>query len=176
MGRTDESILESEIERVGPINIVSHFEHFKFYSSPLKRAEQTLSALKCSHFEVEPALIEMDYGDWEGRTVEDIQKDIAPFVNEKGYGGPNFKNHNGESFVECQSRVMEWLKKMDQSHEENIFGVTHKGVLQSLIGIATGWDYWNKPPSPVSYDKIFEFEFNNYELKFISNRKSLESL
>ena len=42
-------------------------------SSPLLRAVQTARALGAQHLTCEPRLVEMDWGEWEGRTIDEMR-------------------------------------------------------------------------------------------------------
>ncbi|HUP83447.1 MAG TPA: histidine phosphatase family protein [Candidatus Limnocylindria bacterium] len=81
-------------------------------SSPLKRARETADILARSHnitVEPEPRLLELDYGDWEGHTLEDINT-LFPGEYEKYDRDPaHHEVGGGESGTEVAARLWPFI-------------------------------------------------------------------
>ena len=75
-GRTDVPLNGRGEERARQLGVVLRRETFaRVFTSPLARARRTCELAGFGNrAEVEPALVEWDYGDYEGRTTADIQR------------------------------------------------------------------------------------------------------
>lgn len=96
-------------------------------------------------------LKEVNYGDWEGKTWEEI--------NTKGdnlwmYENTANKPPNGESFIELQKRVVEELEKIFSRKEEKIAIVCHGGVIRSVLS------YLLK--APLQYTRSFHIHYAGF--------------
>ena len=119
-------------------------EPIRWVSSPLVRAVETAALIAGRAPTVEPDLIEMDWAEWEGSTLDELAaRDGDAFAaNERR--GLDFRPPGGESPREVQARVRRFLATLDVGAP--IVAVTHNGVLRALLSIATGWDMTGKPP------------------------------
>lgn len=114
-------------------------------ASPLMRAVETAVALGGGLPRIEPALIEMDWGQWEGQRLAELrQRDPVAFSSNERRG-LDFRPPGGESPRDVMTRVIRWLDAI-AAVDRPVVAVTHKGVLRALLAIATGWDMRNKPP------------------------------
>ncbi len=108
------------------------------YSSNLQRAMKTAEFIANKFkLEVIPVreLREIDFGNWEGRSFEDVAKE-EPAEFKKFFVQPDmlmFKG--GESFAEVQSRAMLSLKKIVKLNgdKKQIVIVTHGAVIRTII-------------------------------------------
>ena len=114
-------------------------------SSPLLRAVQTASLLHHRPPAIEPALIEMDWGEWEGSTLAELQARVGEdFARNQGRG-LDFRPPGGESPREVAARLVPWLQRVAEQGAPTV-AVTHNGVLRALLSLATGWDMLGKAP------------------------------
>ena len=109
-------------------------------ASPLRRAIETALLLGLDPAP-EPALIEMDWGEWEGRTLAALRAELAGDMAENERRGLDFRPPGGESPREVQARVA----AMFASLSEPTIVVTHKGVLRATYALASGWTMTEKP-------------------------------
>ncbi len=90
------------------------------YSSPLERAVETAEPLaKLLNLEILPApgLVELAYGDWQGKTLKQLgRRKLWKVVQEKP---SEMRFPNGESFVEVRDRVVAEIERIAAAHEEN---------------------------------------------------------
>jgi len=110
-------------------------------ASPLKRAMETAHLLGL-HPIPEPALIEMAWGEWEGRRLSDLRAELGAAMQENEARGLDFRPPGGESPRDVQQRLGPVLERLTGP---TIF-VTHKGVLRALYALATGWSMTEKGP------------------------------
>lgn len=107
-------------------------------TSPLQRcrrfAEQ-LGELLQLPVEVQPAFGEIDFGDWDGQRVTDIQQqcpdEIARFWSKPSTATPP----NGEALIDFHQRVVQGFESAVQTYQHRrVLVVSHGGVVRSIIG------------------------------------------
>lgn len=117
-------------------------------ASPLARARETARLLRpAPPARVEPALIEMDWGAWEGARLADLRQTLGGAMAEAEARGLDLRPPGGESPRDVQARLRPWLTSVaaDRSSPP-LVAVTHKGVIRALLALATGWDMTDDPP------------------------------
>jgi probable phosphoglycerate mutase len=117
----------------------------EWFSSPLSRALETASYLASTRITPAHALVEMDYGEWEGASVEDLRNWYGEAYRDNERRGFDFRPQGGESPREMLARVTPWLAERARTLRPTI-AVTHLGVLRLILAVATGWDLTGKPP------------------------------
>ena len=140
------------------------------YTSPLERAYSSACPinLRNSYFRprrpkiIEPALIERDWGDWEGKSMETIAQEYpeeyAAFCADK----LNYVVPGGEPSSAVQARVNEFLDRVlpEYDNTHGLCLVTHLGTARHIISYLLGlppersWDFWLDPASAaeIHYD------------------------
>jgi probable phosphoglycerate mutase len=114
----------------------------RFWVSPLGRAMQTASILAdvwgmpFSTFTVEPALVEMDFGQWEGRTLEEVALTRPDDFRQYRSDPWNYCVPDGESREMLSTRVQCWVSALDASVPHVV--VTHRGCARTLRGLYSG--------------------------------------
>lgn len=101
-------------------------------ASDLQRASGTAEALG-KGVEIEPAWREMDIGNWEGRTREEVEAD-DPDVLKAVRAGEDVKLGGGESVSEFDARVADAFDKLlaRLGEDNRVVVVAHGGVIASL--------------------------------------------
>jgi len=137
----------------------SHFS--EIYSSDLKRAKQTAQVISDGQTKdpvVDARLREINFGEWEGLTYDQIQmkeSDALAAWEEDLY---NQAPPGGESLRQLIERVTSFWKGLDTSRStEKILIVAHGGTLQCLICLLLNHDpekYWQFHLSPASISII----------------------
>lgn len=132
-------------------------ESAQWYSSSLRRAVETAEILCGAAPRSEPALIEMDWGDWEGFRLDELRLRFGDEFARNEAAGLDFRPPGGESPREVRDRVVRWLATLAPSRQP-VVAVTHKGVLRAVLAAATGWDMTSKPPIRLHSGALHEFE------------------
>lgn len=114
-------------------------------ASPLRRTRETAEAMGLTP-RAEPALLEMDWGAWEGRTLADLAAELGPALAANEARGLDFRPAGGESPRAVMARLEPWLAARG-AEGRDLVAVSHKGVLRALLALATGWDFQGKPPA-----------------------------
>lgn len=120
------------------------------YASDLSRARDTafpLAKSKGLDMQVISALREIDFGDWEGLTYEEITA-RWPGAIEHMYSHPDtLKIQNGESFANVQERSYAALRKILAERDgQTIAVISHGGTIRCLLCALLGLDLhlaWN---------------------------------
>lgn len=117
------------------------------YVSPMKRTIATAKPL-CDAVGIEmqlhDGLREINYGDWEGKTVEEVKKDYEEdYINWLTEPAWNAPTNGGETSVEIASRSSLVIAEIQEKYKSgNVLVVSHKAtiriILCSLLGIDLG--------------------------------------
>jgi len=117
------------------------------YVSPMKRTIATAKPL-CDAVGIEmqlhDGLREINYGDWEGKTVEAVKKDYEEdYINWLTEPAWNAPTNGGETSVEIASRSSLVIAEIQEKYKSgNVLVVSHKAtiriILCSLLGIDLG--------------------------------------
>ncbi|KQB85151.1 bifunctional RNase H/acid phosphatase [Corynebacterium oculi] len=105
-------------------------------SSPLARARHTaqqVARVVGGTVEVENALIELDFGDWDGKEIARAQQENprlhAAWLNDAAIAPPG-----GESLDDLHRRVAQWRQRMLEDHEgATVVVVSHVNPIKSLL-------------------------------------------
>jgi probable phosphoglycerate mutase len=128
-----------------------------WYSSPLRRAIETAEILSGARPRCDAALIEMDWGEWEGLRLSELRDRYGAEFARNEAAGLDFQPDGGESPRQVRVRVVRWLAATALAHD-SIVAVTHKGVLRAVLSAATGWDMTVKPPVKLHGGALHRFE------------------
>ena len=125
-------------------------------TSPLARARETARLLGAVDAAVEPRLVEMDWGRWEGRTIAELRAEQGAAMAENEALGLDFRPEGGESPREVQVRIAPWLAEI-AARGRPVCAVTHKGVIRAVFALASGWDMTGKPPARLDWSAAHIF-------------------
>lgn len=137
VGHTDYELCLEGIQEL--LKLKEEYEYPKVeavYSSPLSRCIQTAGIIYPENqLIVEKALIEMDFGDFEGKGYYDLYQDpdFTQWLKDSINGGPR----GGETGEEFATRVIEACDRIFRDMMENditdVAVVTHGGVIMTLM-------------------------------------------
>jgi len=154
-GRTDISLDDTGRAQVAAWTLPS-VDGFTWSVSPLARAVQTARALGAVDIELEPRLTEMDWGDWEGRTLQGLRAALGEEMHASERRGLDFRPPGGESPRDVQVRLRDWLCDVGARGVPRV-AITHKGVIRAALALATGWDMQCKPPVCLDWNSAHRF-------------------
>lgn len=152
-GRSDLPLAPAGRAAVQRWRLPPPIDGFARISSPLLRCRQTAELLRPERdYHVEPRLIEMDFGAWEGRTLAEIHASEADAPAREALG-LDFRAPRGESPREVQDRLRPWLASL----QDDTLAITHKGVIRALYALATGWPMLGRMPHRLAMDAAHLF-------------------
>ncbi|MDP8256828.1 MAG: histidine phosphatase family protein [Candidatus Alcyoniella australis] len=138
-GRTDTDLSflgERQARKLGPL--LAPIKFHSAFVSPQSRARRTFELLS-DGMELEPVfderLVEVDYGQWEGRRFSELwseQRDeLLKFFSDPAA----FQVPGGESLTQLEQRVDEFIEqRLPAAHEErNTLVVAHGGSLRMIV-------------------------------------------
>ncbi|MGC2401525.1 MAG: histidine phosphatase family protein [Acidobacteriaceae bacterium] len=106
------------------------------YSSDLRRASSTGHAI--AHRRnipqlLRPALREIDFGDWEGRSWEQIEQLDPEYAREWLDAYPRLPARGGENVAVFEARVLDEVNRIIECNSHPVAVVTHGGVLRVVL-------------------------------------------
>ncbi|MCH8239541.1 MAG: histidine phosphatase family protein [Proteobacteria bacterium] len=129
----------------------------QWVTSPLSRARETAQILGGRDIITERRLIEMNWGRWEGEVLLELRQRYGRAMAVNEARGLDFRPEGGESPRQLLERVQPWLNEIGAAGND-VFAVTHKGVLRAIMAKATGWDMTGKPPVRIEWGTLHIFE------------------
>lgn len=114
----------------------------RLVSSPLQRCRETAARIKGPDPVQEPGLLECDYGDWSGRTLQELAGEDLWSVVQRQPSAAAFPG--GESLAQMQARAVEAVRRLDREVEQQHgsravwVAVTHGDIIKSVLADALG--------------------------------------
>lgn len=147
MGYTDEPVIQEKLEDYEVLRAILKKETIDtIYSSDLIRCQQTASYLfNRQSFKSDRRLREISFGDWEGKTYEQL-KHIPAYCNWLS----NWETEsipNGEDGSHFRKRVMQFLQEnilVEKNFGKRLVIVSHGGVIRHIVSaLCDNLDYWD---------------------------------
>jgi probable phosphoglycerate mutase len=113
-------------------------QDFKYVSSPLKRARETMEILRATlglqvdDYEIDARLIEIAYGEWEGLTLQEIEMRNASVLSARERDKWDFAPPGGESYRELADRIGSWYNSLTA----DTVVAAHGGGVRALMAIS----------------------------------------
>ncbi len=121
-------------------------------SSPLQRCQAFAEKLKNQEntaLNISPAFREIHFGDWEGKSAEQISQNHARQLQLFYQDPVNHPPPSGEPFKDFEHRVMlGWHTLLKERQNQYVLVITHAGVIRLLFS-----QIFNLP-----YSQCFQFE------------------
>ncbi len=144
------------IKRVEQLRVTTEFLEFTWFARPLTRAQKTASILGL-RVEIEPAIIEMDWGEWEGKTGPELREKYGDEFILRQKQGMDLRPDGGESPRDVRGRVGEWVESVSKKGVPT-GAVAHQGIIRAMVSLATGWNMINPAPKQIDWDAIQLFK------------------
>jgi probable phosphoglycerate mutase len=155
-GRTDIPLDATAIAELGAQRLPAPWDTAALCSSPLKRAAHTAQLVSGKPAHTDPALIEMNWGDWEGRIAKELRDDPACDHRDIDDWGWDYTPPNGENPAALRARLVPWASALTQDS----VAVCHIGVMRVLMAHASGWDFDGPAPFTVKRNRLFVIEID----------------
>jgi alpha-ribazole phosphatase len=134
-GQTDVDVAGSfQVEQKKVTGFIEGVYFDKVYSSPLKRC-RILAESVTSNTEIilDKRLMELNFGDWEMQTWDEIYFSPQGKVWMDNYW--KFPTQNGESYPEMVKRISLFYNELDTATDTNVAIFTHAGVIRIFKSI-----------------------------------------
>jgi len=153
-GRVDEPLDAEARRHVGRLRLPEEFGQATLVSSPLSRAVETAAIVGGRMPLVEPALIEMAWGCWEGRRgIDLLSEPESGFMHVEDWGW-DYQPPGGETPRGVWDRLRPWMETVSGT----VVAVTHVGVMRVILARATGWDFDGPAPFSVKRDRLYRID------------------
>ena len=159
-GRADPPLGADARQALAGLKVPAAFEGAAWHASPLARARETAELLGARALRIEPRLIEMDFGAYEGRTLAELRQSLGPEMAANEARGLDFQPPAGESPRQVQKRLRPWLAACAEAGGAHL-AVTHKGVIRALVSLACGWDMRDKAPYRLDWQALHVFTLDD---------------
>jgi probable phosphoglycerate mutase len=150
-GRTDIPLDEAAKAQLRTRALPPAWQDAELVASPLLRARQTAELISGRQPVLESALIEMDWGAWEGLSGKDLRADPSSGFRDIEQWGWGYRPPKGESPEDVRARLRHWAGRL--SHDT--LAICHIGVMRVLMAVATGWAFHGPCPFAVKRDRIY---------------------
>lgn len=113
---------------------------YDFVASPMRRTRETMERIRAamgldpSAYRVDPRLMELHFGDWQGFTYAELEAKAPGSTASRLHDKWNFRppGATSESYAMLGERVGAWLKDVRRP----TLAVTHGGVIRALFRLA----------------------------------------
>lgn len=128
---------------------------WRLISSPLGRAQRTARIVGQRiglPVETEPRLIELSWGDWDGRLRSDLEARHPEAFGESGWA---FRGPTGEPFEAVHARMTDWLASLPPEPDRRVIAVSHGVAGRVLRGVYGGLTREATVSQEVPQDAVF---------------------
>lgn len=158
-GRADLPLDDAGRETVRNWRLPPDLGASRWLTSPLTRCIDT-AALLGLDAAIAPALVEMDWGRWEGRTIAELRAEQASQLDAMEARGLDLRPPGAESPRLVQERLKPFLREAAAVGVPT-GGITHKGVIRALLALALGWDMREPEPVKLAWDAVHMFRLED---------------
>lgn len=151
-GRADISLSDEGRAAFAGCTIPPAYRDRPWYASPLRRAQETAALLGLQP-RSEAALIEMDWGGYEGHTLAELRERHGAAFAENEDRGLDLQPPGGETPRQVQQRLLPWLRSLPS----DTGAVTHKGVIRAILAMAFDWSMLGRAPIRLDWHCLQEF-------------------
>lgn len=142
-GHADVPLAETSRAELQQRRLPAFVSGFHALCSPLRRCRETAALLRLDPA-VDPRLIEMDWGSYEGHTLADLHRKFGFDMAANEARGLDFRPPDGESPRDVQRRIDPLLAELAAAARPTI-AITHRGVIRAVYARATEWDMTSTP-------------------------------
>lgn len=134
-GSADVQVGEEAIEQAAAVLLPQLPREIPVYSSPLQRcwrlADRLAAGLQGSTVLRDARLAEVNFGNWELRKWEDIPREE---VDAWAADVTGYRPGEGETVIEAASRVLHFLRDLEEQAVPQALIVCHAGTIRLLLG------------------------------------------
>ena len=150
-GRTDIALDPEARAQLAALRLPAPWGDADLVASPLARAVETAHLVADRAPETTQALMEMDWGQWEGKRGVDLKADPASGFRDIEDWGWGYTPPGGESPADLRARLIPWAEGL----RRDTVAVCHIGVMRVLLAHAMGWDFSGPAPFQVKRNRLY---------------------
>ncbi len=130
------------------------------WSSPLLRAAETARLITGQEPQTTEALIEMNWGEWEGQHGIALRADPTSGFRDIELWGWDYRPPGGESPAEVWARIAPWMATLTR----DTVAVCHIGIMRMILARAYGWNFDRPAPFQIKRNRLFVVEIAGDQL------------
>ncbi len=162
--------------------VAGEWQPAAIYASPLSRALKTAEAIagRCG-LEVipEPALIDINYGEWQGLSPEEVRRRWPPEFEAWCHAPQEARIPGGEALADVRTRTLEGIRRLAQRHgAETVVLVGHtvvnRVILLAVLGLGND-RFWHLRQEPCAIN-VFEAEAGDFTLVTLNDTCHLHAI
>jgi probable phosphoglycerate mutase len=142
IGQTEAPLSEEGVEQAWALRKwLEDVPFTRIISSDLSRSRRTaqiIAGRQGCPVEAVPALREINLGDWDGLSFQEIRQRFPDEFAARGRDIENWRPPRGESFSDCRARVQAALGQIFFGSQGNVLVVGHAGVNRLILCSALG--------------------------------------
>lgn len=124
------------------------FSFERCISSPMLRCLQTREiVVPATPFRVDDALREIDFGAWEGKTLEWVEQHAPDELERRRQDPARFRPPEGENFMDVAERLQDLAAELQRS--SGVLVVAHRGTLGVLERLLRGLPIDSRAVTPL---------------------------
>lgn len=150
-GRTDIPLDATGILDLQSRELPDEWRFAEIWSSPLMRARQTAQILGQVDPKVSDALIEQDWGVWEGQYGAELRADAISGFRDIEDWGWDYYPPEGESPKQIRSRLLPWMNDLTR----DTVAVCHMGTMRVALALAHGWNFCGPCPFAIKRNRLY---------------------
>ncbi|WP_170357051.1 histidine phosphatase family protein [Ruegeria arenilitoris] len=150
-GRSDISLDDQAKAELARYRLPTPWDRAELWSSPLTRASETARLVAGREPATSAALVEMNWGDWEGQRGEDLIADANTGYRHIEDWSWEFRPPNGERPADIRRRLVPWLSSLTG---DNV-AVCHIGIMRVILALAWGWEFTGPAPFRIKRNRLY---------------------
>ena len=156
-GQSDVPLADTFLDDVSTYKNQLPHDFDAVFCSPLLRCRALAEALEFPNIIFENALMEMSFGDWEGKKWNDINQEALNYWMQDFV---QVKTPNGENLATLFERVRLFLDNLRKEKHQKVLICTHAGVIRCIWAYLLQLPLQNIFKIPVNYQEIFVFRLS----------------
>ncbi|WP_170426823.1 histidine phosphatase family protein [Ruegeria arenilitoris] len=157
-GRSDVPLDDDARVELAGYELPEPWDKAALWSSPLQRASETARLVAGHKPMVAEALIEMNWGDWEGQRGVDLVADTGSGYRHIEDWGWDYRPPNGESPAEVRARLQPWLDAL----QGDTVAVCHIGIMRVILARAWGWGFEGEAPFKIKRNRLYVIDLESF--------------
>lgn len=155
-GRTDIALDTEARAQLADLRLPQDWNAADLVSSPLSRAVETAKLVARRPPDTSPALMEMDWGKWEGQHGVHLKADCSSGFRDIEDWGWHYTPPGGESPDALRQRLLPWASALTR----DTLAVCHIGVMRVILAHATGWGFSGPAPFQIKRNRLYILEIS----------------
>lgn len=158
-GRSDIPLDDDTRAQLSGLRLPPPWDKADLWSSPLCRATETAQLVTGRAPRTNPALTEMDWGDWEGKRGLDLIADTDSGYRHIEDWSWDYRPPGGESPAELWARLEPWLAGL----QTDAVAVCHIGIMRVILARAWGWEFAGPAPFRIKRNRLYVVDLDRMQ-------------